>query len=323
MIRFADWWFLLLIPVSACLFWITRKKQGLQYSSVKLLRSAGKQKTIKHKIGKILVLCGVILSLIALARPQTTEKADHILQQGVDIVMILDVSGSMQSVDFEPNRLEVARKTMDAFISERTGDRLSLVIFAGEAYTRIPLTLDHRVVRESLATAVTDSVSQDGTAIGMAISVGLNRLKKSDAASKIMVLVTDGDNNAGAIDPVTASNLAQEMGIRIYTIGIGSDTLILPVQGIFGQTQYRQYEGGFDEALLKQIAEKTGGQYYRATDARTLENIFNTINALEKSVFDDDNFREYNELAFPFMMAALALLLAGIVLDKYYFVQIP
>ena len=323
MIRFANGPLLLLIPVAIYLFWATRKKRGLKFSSVKLLRSGGKSKTIKHKIGKILILLGVILSLTALARPQTAEKTDFIRQQGIDIAMLLDVSGSMQSVDFEPNRLEVARKTIDDFISGRANDRVSLVIFAGEAYTRIPLTLDHHVVRESLATAATESVSQDGTAIGMAISVGLNRLKKSDVASKIMILVTDGDNNAGAIDPVTASNLAQELGIRIYTIGIGSDTLILPVQGFFGQTQYRQYAGGFDEALLKQIAEKTGGQYYRAMDAKALGKIFDTIDALEKTEFDDDNYRGYNELAYPFIMAALALLLAGIVWDKYYFVQIP
>lgn len=322
MIRFASWWFLLLIPVAIYLFWFMRKKQGLKFSSVTLLQSAGKAKTIKHKIGKIIALCGVILSLTALARPQTTEKVDFIRQQGVDIAMLLDVSGSMQSVDFEPNRLEVARKTIDDFIAERVSDRISLVIFAGEAYTRIPLTLDHNVVRESLACVSIESVNQDGTAVGMAISVGLNRLKKSDAASKIMILVTDGDNNAGAIDPVTASNLAQELGIKIYTIGIGSDTLILPVQTPFGE-QYSKMEGGFDEALLKQIAETTGGQYYRAMDAETLKQIFYTINELEKTEFENENYREYNELAFPLIMAALVLLLAGIILDRFYFVQIP
>ena len=321
--RFANWWFLSLIPVAIFLFWVARKKQGLKFSSVKLFRSAGAKKTFRYKIGKILIVSGIVLALAALARPQTTEKIDFIRQQGIDIAMILDVSGSMQSVDFTPNRLEIARKTIDEFISERTNDRVALVIFAGEAYTRIPLTLDHNVVRESLASVTTESVNQDGTAIGMAISVGLNRLKKSDAQSKIIILATDGDNNAGAIDPVTASNLAQDLGIRIYTIGIGSDKLILPVQSIFGQTQYQQIDGGFDEALLKQIAETTGGKYYRALDAKALGQIFDTINELEKTEFDDDNYKEYNELAFPIIMASLALLTAGIVLDKYYFVQIP
>jgi Ca-activated chloride channel family protein len=323
MMRFANGWLLLLIPAAIFLFWFFRHKQGLKFSSVKLLRSAGKAKTIKHKIGKILIVCGLVLALTALARPQTTQKTEFILQQGIDIVMILDVSGTMQSIDFEPNRMEVARKTIDDFIAGRSSDRISLVIFAGDAFTRIPLTLDHSVVRESLAGVSTKSINQDGTAIGMAISVGLNRLKKSEAASRIMILVTDGDNNAGAIDPLTASNLAQESGIKIYTIGIGSDELILPVQGFFGQTQYQQYPGGFDEALLKQIADITGGRYFKAEDPKALEQVFATINQLERTEFEDDNYKEYNELAFPIIMAALLLLAAGIVLDKYLFVQIP
>ena len=140
--------------------------------------------------------------------------------------------------------------------------------------------------------------------------------------TKIMILVTDGDNNAGAIDPITASNLATELNIRIYTIGIGSDALVLPVQTLFG-TQYNSYPGGFDEELLMRIAENTGGKYYRAMDPKALEQVFATINELEKTVFNDDNYREYNELAFPFIMIALVLLALGIILDKYIFVQIP
>ena len=322
MIRFANWWFLLLIPVVIYLFLAVKKKRGLQFSSVKLLQSAGNRKTIKHKIGKILILCSMILLITALARPQTTIRTNLIQQQGIDIAMLLDVSGSMQAVDFEPNRLEVARETIDDFIAGRTGDRVSLIIFAGTAHTRIPLTLDHNIVRESLKGVTTESVYQDGTAIGMAVSVGLNRLEKSDAASRIMILVTDGDNNAGTIDPVTASNLARELGIRIYTIGIGSDTLILPVD-VFGQTQYQQYQGGFNEDLLKQIAVTTGGQYFRAMDSKAMAKIFDTIDELEKTEFDDDNFKEYNELAFLLVALALVLLTAGIILDRYYFLQIP
>ena len=320
--RFANWWFLLPIPIVIYLFWAAKKASGLKFSSIKLLQSAGKATTVKHKIGKALIVCGLILSLIALARPQNTEATDIMTRQGIDIAMLLDISGTMQSVDFKPNRLEVARQTIDSFIAERGSDRVSLVIFAGEAFTRIPLTLDHQVVRESLAEVTTASINQDGTAIGMAISVGLNRLKKSETATKIMILVTDGDNNAGAIDPITAGNLAQELGIRIYTIGIGSDTLVLPVQTFFG-TQYNQYQGGFDEELLKKIAKNTGGQYYRAMDPKALEQVFATINELEKTTFNDENYREYKELAYPFIMIALLLLTAGIILDKYIFVQIP
>ena len=321
--RFADWPFLFLIPVAVYLLWPAKKTKGLSFSSVKFLKGAGKPKTIKHYIGKILVLTGVALSILALARPQTLEKIDFFNKQGIDIVMLLDVSGSMQSIDIPPNRLETARKTIDDFISGRTTDRVSLVIFAGEAFTRIPLTLDHEVVRTSLSEVAPISVNQDGTAIGMAISVGINRLKKSEAASKIMILVTDGDNNAGAIDPQTAGNLARDLGIKIYTIGIGSDKMLLPVRDMFGQTHYRQYEGGFDEALLMKIAENTGGRYYRAMDAKSLEHIFSVIDELEKTEFEEENFKEYNELAYMFITAALALLAAGIFLDKYLFVQIP
>jgi Ca-activated chloride channel family protein len=322
MIRFASWWFLLLIPVAIYLFLGLTKKRGLKFSSVKLLKSAGNGKSIKHKTGKIIALCGVILALVALARPQSTLISELTRQQGIDIAMLLDVSGSMQSVDFAPNRLEVARQTIDDFVKVRAGDRISLIVFAGTAYTRIPLTLDRDVVRDSLARVTTESVNEDGTAIGMAISVGLNRLVKSETASRIMILVTDGDNNAGEIDPITASKLALEAGIRIYTIGIGTDMMLLPVQA-FGRTQYRQYTGGFDEALLQQIAETTGGQYYRAMDSKELTKIFDTINKLEKTEFDDDNFIEYAELAFPLIALALLFFLAGIFLDRYYFVQIP
>lgn len=320
--RFASPWFLLLIPAAVYLFWPNRKRAGLKFSSVKLLKT-GKAGTFKHKIGKILVLCGMILVLVALARPQSAEQADFIQKKGIDIVVLLDVSGSMESVDFRPNRLEVAKETIDSFIRQRVSDRIGLVIFAGEAFTRMPLTLDHNVVRESLASVTTASVNQDGTAIGLAIAVGLNRLKKSEAASKIMILVTDGENNAGSIDPATAANLAQEMGIKIYTIGVGSDRMILPVRTVFGGIQYQQYEGGFNESLLKQIAETTGGRYYRAVEPKALEQIFHTIDELEKTEFEDANYKQYRELAFPLLQAALVALAAGTALDKFRFVQIP
>ena len=323
MIRFANWWFLLLIPIVIYLFMAVKKKRGLKFSSVQLLKQAGSGKTIKHKIGKIFVLCGIILSLAALARPQTTITFDVLNRQGIDIAVLLDVSGSMQSVDFEPNRMEVARQKVDDFVVQRPNDRIALIVFAGTAHTRIPLTLDNNIVRESLAAITTDSVNVDGTAIGMAISVGINRLRRSDAPSRIMILLTDGENNAGAIDPLTATNLARDLGIRIYTIGVGTDTLIFPMQDFRGRTYYQQYPDGFDEALLEQIADITGGQYFKATDPQALENVFKTINQLEKTDFDDDNFRQYNELAFPLIAAALILLMLGIFLDKYYFIQVP
>ncbi|KNY28678.1 vWA domain-containing protein [Pseudobacteroides cellulosolvens] len=322
MIQFANLYFLLLIPLIVFLFLIRKNRSVLKFSSVKLLESAGMRKTVKHKIGKYIILSGLIILVIALARPQLPQKAGPASQKGIDITMALDVSGSMQSVDFEPNRLEVARKTMEDFIKGRNDDRISLVIFAGTAYTRVPLTLDHNILRESLAGVHSKSVNQDGTAIGMAVSVGLSRLKKSDSASRILILVTDGDNNAGDIDPNTASQLAKDLGVRIYTIGVGSDKTIIPVD-YFGQTRYQQVEGGLDEELLKNVANTTGGQYYRAKDPQALAQIFSTIDKLEKSKFQQDNFVQYHELAYILIEIGLLLLLAGIFIDKYYFVQIP
>lgn len=322
MIRFLNWYFLLLIPAVIYLFLIRRKKSALKFSSVKILENGGMKKTIKHRIGKFVTTAAVILLIIALARPQILEGNLPVHEKGIDIAIVLDVSGSMQSVDFEPSRLAVALETIDKFIRQRPQDRISLVIFAGEAYTKIPLTLDHNIIRESLKEVSTDSVNEDGTAIGMAISVGINRLKKSDAASGIMLLVTDGDNNAGAISPEAASELAKELGIKIYTIGVGTDETIIPVR-VFGQIRYQRMEGGLNEELLRAIADTTEGQYYRAKDSKTLDAIFNNINRLEKTEFEQDHFRQYSDLAFIFIKIGLVLLLAGIFLDRYYFVQIP
>ena len=322
MIHFANWHYLLFLPLIPSLFWITRIKKGLPFSSVKILVRGQTHPGVRTYLGKLLIACGLLLAICALARPQSNTPIGYIPREGIDIVMVLDVSGSMQSMDFLPNRLEAARKTIDDFILGRINDRIALVIFAGTAYTRLPLTADHQVVRESLASVSSESVNTDGTAIGMAISVGLNRLKKSDAASRIMILVTDGDNNAGDIDPLTASKLAQELGIKIYTIGAGSDTLILPVQTIWG-TRYQQYSGGFDEELLTQIAQITGGQYFRATDTSALEQVFTIIDQLEKSTYEDTPYLEYHELAYPLIAGALLFLVSGLIVDRFVYVQIP
>jgi Ca-activated chloride channel family protein len=322
MIRFASWYFLLFIPILPILFFMLKKKAALHFSSVKMLQASGMKKSFLHLSGKILICLSMILLITAMARPQRMDEDAPVSGQGIDIAMVLDVSGSMQSVDFKPNRLAVAVDTIDNFVNNRPQDRISFIIFAGTAYTRIPLTLDHALIRQSLSEVGTESVNEDGTAIGMAISVGLNRLKKSDAASRIMVLVTDGDNNAGAINPATASELARDMGVKIYTIGVGTDETIIPVQ-VFGQIRYQRAEGGLNEELLQQIAQTTGGQYYRAKDAEALNQIFDNINRLEKSEFDRDHFKQYTELAFDLIKAALILLVLGIFLDRYYFVQIP
>lgn len=322
MFRFANWYYLLLIPVIVYLFINKRKKAALKFSSIGLIRAAGLKKTLKDKIGRYLIGAGLILFSIALARPQLRDESLPLKREGIDIALVLDVSGSMESVDFEPSRLVVARETMDNFIKERSQDRIALIIFAGTAYTRIPLTLDHNIVRTSLQEVDVNSVNQDGTAIGMGISVALNRLKKSTAESKVVVLLTDGVNNAGSIDPLTAARLAREMGVRIYTIGVGTDETIIPVY-FLGQLRYQRYSGGLDEELLQEIAGITEGKYYRARDPKALESIFKEINQLEKTSFERDHFQQYRELAFPFIITGLILILIGLFLDKYYYLRIP
>lgn len=316
------WYVLLLMPVVIYLFLKKKKKGALKFSNVNLLKNKDKHRSIKYKLGRYLILMGVMLLVLALSRPRIEKPMSPFKEQGIDIAMLLDVSGSMESVDFKPNRLEVAKKTIDTFVKSRGNDRTALVVFGGNAYTRIPLTLDHEMISKSIEQIDTGVVREDGTAIGMAISVGMNRLKKSDATSKVMILVTDGDNNAGSIDPLTASKLAKDLNIKIYTIGVGTDETKIPYD-FFGQTRYKVIQGGINEKLLTDIADATGGAYYRAKDEEALAGIFNEINNLETTDFEKDIFKQYIELAYPLMKIALVVLLIGIFLDKYYFIQIP
>lgn len=316
------WYVLLILPFIFYLFFRKGKKSALKFSNVNLLKIKGRLKSIKYKIGRYLIMTAAILLVFALARPRIEKPMSPFMEKGIDIAMLLDVSGSMQSVDFTPNRLEAAKKTIDNFIINRHQDRAALIVFAGNAYTRVPLTLDHEMISKSIEQIDVFSVKEDGTAIGMAISVGMNRLKKSEAVSKVMILVTDGDNNAGSIDPITACRLAKDLGIKIYTIGVGTDETIRPYN-FFGETRYEIVEGGINEELLKQIAAETGGEYYRAEDQENLSNIFNEINDLETTDFEQDKFKQYIELAYPIMKLALIILLIGLFLDKYYYIQIP
>lgn len=319
---FANIYFLLLIPFVVIAFLRKRRTSSLKFSSVALMKQSAKKLRIKHKVGSIIIVLSLGLFIIALARPRIELDEAPIVNEGIDIALILDVSGSMESVDFKPNRLEVARDTIEGFIDQRYGDRLGFVVFAGSAYTKIPLTLDYDILQKSLSEVSIDSVNEEGTAIGMAISVGVNRLKKSESESKVMILVTDGDNNAGAINPETATKLARDLGIKIYSIGVGTDKTILPVN-YFGQTRYQEYEGGLNEELLMNIASTTGGKYFRALDSEGLEDIFNEIDSLEKTDFEQEHFKQYRELAYDLMKIAFGLLLVGVFFDRYYFLQIP
>ncbi|WP_018247442.1 vWA domain-containing protein [Orenia marismortui] len=324
MFRFLHWYLLFLIPLFIYLFFKDNSSRAIKFSSIKLIKDSGVKATIKHKIGRYTILLGVILLIIALARPQSGKEVNNIKKEGIDIVLALDLSGSMKSVDFDPSRLEVAKKTIDKFIKGRKNDRLSLAVFSGTAYTKVPLTLDHNILREMLEKTSSEDVNKDGTAIGMGLSVGINRLKKSNAKSKIIILVTDGENNAGKVSPETAIQIASQIGIKVYTIGVGSDITKIPIgRDFFGQMRYQSYEGGLDERLLQKIAKQTGGEYFRAKDPKVLTNIFKKIDQLEKSKFDINNYLEYKELAFNFIKGGLILILLGIFLERYFYIKIP
>ena len=283
----------------------------------------GYKKTYKHKIERVFIFLGISFLLIALARPQSLKKNQNRERYGVDILLSLDVSGSMESIDFKPNRLEAAKKVIQNFITKRSDDRIGLVIFSGTAYTKIPLTLDYQVIKKTVEQVSTNDVNKEGTAIGMGIAVALNRLNKRETKTKIIILVTDGDNNTGMITPETAMELAKEMKVKIYTVGVGSDQTVIPVQNAFGGISYQRIQGGLNEELLKKTASLTGGKYYRAVDEAKLKEIFDEIDRLERSKIEVKDFFNFEEHFYKWIWAGLIFLILGILLKELIFIKIP
>jgi Ca-activated chloride channel family protein len=272
-------------------------------------------------------LVSLVFIIFALARPQAVQGKELIIGEGVDIALALDISGSMASLDFEPNnRLEAAQEVIEHFIRTREYDRLGLVVFASEAYNQSPLTLDHSMLFRSLdqVELATDLGLDDGTAIGLGIANAANMLANSDAQSKVVILLTDGVNNAGQIDPLTAAEAAQVLGIRIYTIGAGRPGQVpVPVEGFFGNTQIIYQESVLDEQMLAEVAEITGGKYFRATETAGLRAIYAEINDLEKSKVEVEVFNQYHELAALFLAPALAIFLFEFLLSKTVLNALP
>lgn len=256
------------------------------------------------------------LLIIAMARPQYGRIERTTFSEGIDIAMVLDVSLSMRAGDFYPNRLEAAKDVMKQFVMERRGDRLALVIFGGEAATLVPLTLDSDVVYSFVERVRFNLVSGDTTAIGMGLSTALARLRESDAKSQVVILLTDGENNAGSIDPIKAAEAAKTLGVRVYTIGVGSNT---PQIGPFGI----RVDAGLDEATLTRMAEMTGGRYFRAEDEQKLDAIYRQIDELEKSEIESTQYDSFNELVHWFVLPALLLLLLEVGLRSTRFVMVP
>ncbi len=305
---------LLIVPIIAWYIWFDKKAHAsIQVSSLKGLNKA--PKTYKYYFRHSLILLRVLaiaFLVIALARPQSSNSWQDVNSEGIDIVMSLDISSSMLAQDFNPNRLEAAKGVATKFITGRQQDKIGLVIFSGESFTQCPLTTDHSVLI-NLFNDIKSGMIEDGTAIGLGLANAVNRLKDSDAKSRVIILLTDGVNNRGDIAPITAAELAKTFGIRVYTIGIGTQgTAPYPFQTPFG-IQMQNVPVEIDEATLSEIAKLTGGKYFRATDNNKLKAIYEEIDQMEKRKIEvkqfntkSDNYRYYALLAALFLLLEIA-----------------
>ena len=265
----------------------------------------------------------VALIIIALARPQDVEHNSRTNSEGIDIMLAIDVSGSMLARDFKPDRITAAREVAGNFIVDRRGDRMGIVVFAGEAYTQSPLTTDQPTLLTMLG-QVESGLIEDGTAIGTGLETALNRLRESEAKSKVVILLTDGVNNRTTIAPLTAAEIAKKLGVKVYTIGVGTRGMApYPVQDMWGNISYQPMEVEIDEETLQQIASMTGGEYFRATDKRALEEVYERINQLEKSEVEVVEFTTYNERFLIYVLLALAALVLEFVIGQLWLRRIP
>jgi Ca-activated chloride channel homolog len=316
---------LLLIPLFSLWYYYrhSRKESDVSVSTLLPFDTMGPTRREKFRYLPFILRMSILaLLIIALARPQSTSHGKNIYTEGIDIVMALDISGSMLAEDFQPNRIEAAKGVAQEFISGRTNDRIGLVIFSAESFTQCPMTTDYAVLK-NLIRQVRSGMIEDGTAIGLGLANAVNRLKDSKAKSKVIILLTDGVNNRGEIDPITAAQIAQSFGIRVYTIGVGTiGQAPYPVPTPFG-TRYQMVPVDLDEKALTQIAEMTDGKYFRATDNRTLQKIYKEIDRMEKTRIEVRSYRRYSELFYTYAGLGLILLLIEIALSGTWLRKLP
>lgn len=319
MFKFNDPYFFILIPFIIYLFFRKEKSKGIKVPSIQGIKKYSLNSK-KYLIGKYFIMISCILMVIGLARPQRISDK-KIKKDGIDIVVALDLSKSMLQEDFNPNRLEKSKELLSKFISQRVNDRIGLVIFGGDAYTKIPLTFDNSMLREVVEKIKVDDItSNNRTAIGMGVGVAINRLKESESKSKVIILMTDGENNYGELSPIDATKLAKELGIKIYTIGIGAYERNVP--SFFGvMRKVKNIE--LDENLLTKMAEETNGKYFRASDEKSFEEIFSEINKLEKTEIEKQDFVQKEELYMSFVKASLIFLLIGLFFEFLLFIRLP
>jgi len=319
-----EFFFLLFIPIALLIWYFFKSKKNSSEIVFSDLHSLEKTKTIKNKLIHLTYLfkiCALILLIIALARPQSSTNWEESTTEGIDIILSMDISGSMLAEDLKPNRLEASKEVAMDFISKRANDRVGLVIFSGESFTQCPLTTDHNVLI-NLFKDVKSGMVEDGTAIGMGLATAVNRLKESDAISKVIILLTDGVNNKGVVAPFTAAEIAKKFGIRVYTIGVGTEGYApYPFQTPFG-IQYQDVEVQIDEETLQNIATVTDGKYFRATNNSKLKEIYKDIDKLEKSKIEVTEFHKRSEEFNKFAIPALLLLVLGFILEKTYLKQL-
>lgn len=316
---------LVIIPFMVFLYFIKSKKKipVINYSNTEIFNEL--KPTLKERLKDvpfILRIIAIALLIIAAARPQTFSSGENIYTEGIDVAMVLDISGSMLAEDFKPNRLEAAKNVIDEFVSGRTTDKIGLVIFAKESFTQCPLTIDYQVLR-GLLTEIKSGMIEDGTAIGNAIANGVNRLKESSAKSKVLILLTDGVNNSGEIDPITAAQIARQFNIRIYTVGVGTvGQAPYPFDTPFGK-RYQMVPVEIDEEVLKNVADITGGKYFRATGNKKLEEIYQEIDKLEKTKVEITSYRQATELFYSWALIGLLLLITENILSRTYLRTLP
>ncbi len=316
---------LLLVPVMVVWYWKRQRRYLLQMQvpTTAVFRAA--PRSLRQRFRHLLFLFRVLavsLLVVALARPQSSSRGENVTTEGIDIVLASDISGSMLAEDFRPNRIEAAKRVAADFIEGRPNDRIGLVVFSGESFTQCPITIDHAVLI-NLLNQIKSGMIEDGTAIGDGLATAVSRLKESKAKSRVIILLTDGVNNRGSIDPMTAAAIAQSFGIRVYTIGVGTMGMApYPVQTPFG-TQYQNMPVEIDEALLQKIADLTGGKYFRATDNRTLKDIYAEIDRLEKSKIEVTQFRRYKEEFYAAGMISGIFLLLELLFGQTFLRSLP
>jgi len=314
--------YLLLIIPAAIVWYVfrTNKQQAfLQFSDTTAMTDLAKNWKVifRHSLFAMRWIA-IGLIIIALARPQTSSSSQNMTIEGIDIVMALDVSGSMLARDLKPDRLEASKAVASSFIEDRPNDRIGLVIFSGETFTQVPLTTDHSILL-NMFKDIKSGMIEDGTAIGDGLATAVTRLKDSRAISKVVILLTDGVNNAGSVDPMTAAEIAKVFGVRVYTIGVGSfGTAPYPVQTPFG-IQLRDMKVEIDEELLQNIAAQTDGRYFRATSNQKLEDIYSEIDKLERSKIEVTEFKRKHEEFLPLVLLAFGLLLVEFLLRQTIF----